>query len=213
LNILLLEDTYTLREQIAEYFSLLGHDVTECSDGDVFFEIDDYRIFDLFLLDLNVPNYSGLEILEFLHNEKIETPKVVITASADIASMKNSFQNGCCEYVKKPFSLEELEVRISRFFVDNYNLFEFAEKYIFDKEKNHLLCDDKEVKLTKIQKRIILYLITNRGRTCSVNEIIEYVTPDKLIDFSTLASHIKNIRQATTPNIIETLRGEGYRIV
>jgi len=213
LNILLLEDTYTLREQIAEYFSLLGHDVTKCADGDAFFELDDYRIFDLFLLDLNVPNFSGLEILEFLHNEKIETPKVVITASADIASMKNSFQHGCCEYVKKPFSLEELEVRINRFFTDNYNIFELSDKYLFDKEKNSLLCEDTEIKLTKIQKKIILYLLTNRGRTCSVNDIIEYITPDKLIDFSTLASHIKNIRQATTPNIIQTVRGEGYRIV
>lgn len=212
MNILILEDTYLLREQISEYFTFLGHSVTECHDGNSFFELNDYSKFDLFLIDLNLPDYNGVEILEFLNEEKIKVPRVVLTANADIRFMKNSFKNGCCEYLKKPFSLEELEIRVERFFSRDTNIFTIDDKFYFDKEKNQLFTQSREVELTKLHKKIILYLLINRDRVCSQDEIIDNISPDKLIELSTLASHIKNIRKATTPAFIVTVRGEGYRM-
>jgi DNA-binding response OmpR family regulator len=114
MNILLLEDEVMLHEAVAEYLERIGHVVTSFFDGQSALESILKQEFDILVLDINVPDLDGFELLQALHDHQIYTPAIYTSALIDIEDISRGFDLGAYDYLKKPFHLQELSIRIDR---------------------------------------------------------------------------------------------------
>ncbi len=112
MKILLLEDDVILQEIIEEFLIEEGYSVESFFDGEKALDAIGVGIYDMLLLDVNVPNIDGFEILSYLREIGNTTPAIYITSLAGIADLKKGFDLGADDYLKKPFELEELNARI-----------------------------------------------------------------------------------------------------
>ena len=114
MKILLLEDDPILSEIIEEFLCEHGYHVTLFYDGQEALDALFVDKFDILVLDINVPSLSGFELLKALKEAGIITPTIFITSLSQINDVKKGFALGAEDYLKKPFELEELLVRIER---------------------------------------------------------------------------------------------------
>lgn len=114
MKILLLEDDLQLNEAISQYLTSTGHVVISSRDGKTALEILNEQKFDLLVLDINVPEIDGLTLLEKIHAQKRMIPTIYISALIDIEDITRAFDLGCFDYLKKPFHLKELTLRINK---------------------------------------------------------------------------------------------------
>ena len=114
MKILLLEDDLMLNEMINEYLTSTGHVVKSTTRGEDCLNILDEEKFDLLILDINLPDINGFTILERLHEQKRMIPTIYISALIDIEDISRAFDIGCHDYLKKPFHLKELTIRINK---------------------------------------------------------------------------------------------------
>ena len=112
MKILLLEDDLILNEIIQEHLLGKNHNVTSVFSGDEAQEIIYTKTFDLMLLDVNVPNINGFELLKDLRDSGIKTPAIFLTSAHMLEDVEKGFKSGCDDYIKKPFELRELDLRI-----------------------------------------------------------------------------------------------------
>jgi len=119
MKILLLEDEIMLNESIQEYLEALGHRIDTYFDGLEAFDSIKKNSYDLLILDINVPGMDGLSFLETIHKLKIHVPTIYISALVDIEDISRAYNLGCFDYLKKPFHLKELALRLDRIVLSN----------------------------------------------------------------------------------------------
>ncbi len=215
MKILLLEDEVMLNESIKEYLELDGHVIDAFFDGMAAFDAIQKNIYDLLILDINVPGIDGLSVLEKLHMLKIHIPTIYISALVDIEDISRAYDLGCHDYLKKPFHLKELSLKI-----DKIKLADEAPKlhlrlsknYSYDQEHNLLLFKQKPQILTKRQSQIIDILARNRGMIVNFEQFSEYVWNDYLVDNATIRAEINRLKKTLHEDIIANVRGMGYMI-
>ena len=208
MKIAILEDDLMLGELIKEHLST-NNQVILFSNGD---EIEEYiydNKIDLLLLDINVPGLKGDKLLKNIRSNNNKTPVIFITSQTSSKDIKNGFELGCDDYIKKPFEFEELDARIE-YIKKVYNIEQIVEVngYIFDVERNILKKDKELINLTPKASLVLNYLIKNRGKVVSKDELIENLWGDDIPTESTLRTYIKMLRRIF-PNI-KTYRGNGY---
>ena len=113
MKILLLEDELMLQSSIEEYLIHLGHVVSSFAKGDFALESLKNEPYDILILDINVPHVDGFELLEHLRNSDILTPTIFISALVEIDDITKAFSLGASDYLKKPFHLKELGLRLN----------------------------------------------------------------------------------------------------
>ena len=106
MKILLLEDDIMLNEAISQYLEKVGHTVHSVKEGNECLDVLKDEVFDLLILDINVPNIDGLSILEKLHEQKRMVPTIFISALIDIEDITRAFDIGCHDYLKKTLSFK-----------------------------------------------------------------------------------------------------------
>ena len=111
-KILLLEDDLNLNETVSDYFDENGFEVVSAYDGDEALSLIYENSFDLLLLDVNVPNKNGFEVLKEVRNQKKTVPAIFITSLNSMDSLEEGFESGCDDYIRKPFELKELLIRV-----------------------------------------------------------------------------------------------------
>ncbi|MBF0265644.1 MAG: diguanylate cyclase [Gammaproteobacteria bacterium] len=114
MKILLIEDDVVLNETIDNYLSMKGNELTTFDDGANAIEVIDKSSFDLYIIDINIPNINGLELVKLIRLNDPDAPIIIITASMELGHFKSAYHLGCDDYLKKPFHLEELEIRINK---------------------------------------------------------------------------------------------------
>ena len=114
MKILLVEDDEMLNEMITEYINSTGHVIISTKTGQESLEILDSQKFDLLILDISLPDIDGFTILEKMHEQKRMVPTIYISALIDIEDISRAFDLGCFDYLKKPFHLKELTLRINK---------------------------------------------------------------------------------------------------
>lgn len=216
MKILLLEDDLILNEIIEEHLISLGYDVTTTYDGEEA-QIQAYdNVFDMFILDVNVPNISGFEFLNELRERKVMAPAIFITSLDSVDDVEKGFNSGCNDYLKKPFELKELEIRINnlrrQFKLDNISLYEIEKELFYNYDNKNLVIEGIEVALANKESKILEYFIKNPNRLISVDELISNIwgyedSPTN----STIRTYIKNIRKYLGEDIISNQKGVGYR--
>ena len=215
MKILLLEDEIMLNESIVEYLEALGHSIDSYFDGLDAFNSMKENSYDLLVLDINVPNMDGLTFLENIHELKIQTPAIYISALVDIEDISRAYNLGCFDYLKKPFHLKELALRLDRIILSNevprVHL-RLSKNYSYDQEHSTLLFNAQPQTLTKKQSQIIDLLARNRGMVVDFEQFCEYVWQDGFVDNATIRAEINRLKKTLHEDIIQNIRGMGYMI-
>lgn len=214
MKILLLEDELSLNKHITKYLTLKGHNVDAYDDGMELLDGANLYEYDFFIFDINVPNINGFEVLEFLRDKNIDMPVIIISAMLSINEIKRAYDLGCSDYLKKPFELLELELRVDSI-VKSFHFTEFVEfdeinKY--DLKNKQFFKDNILIELSKKQNEILYILIKNRGKVLSFDTISDYIYDDAYKDYHTISSHIRDIRKKMDIELIKNVRGVGYII-
>ncbi len=213
MKILLLEDDPMLAELMAEHLSEKGFEVEHYLDGEDAEDAILSKKFDILLLDVNVPGINGFELLKSMRERKDFTPAVMITSRNTSADLKEGFDIGCDDYIKKPFEFEELDARISHI-VRVYGLkrsepVELGEGLLFEPDRHRLVVNGEYVTLTPKASEILHYLYRNSGRIVSREELVQNLwSYEETPTDATLRSYIKVLRKHV-PQIV-TERGVGY---
>ena len=215
MKILLLEDDSVLSEIIEEFLLENGYHVASFFDGKEALSAIYAEHFDLFLLDINVPHMNGFELLQTLKEANIHTPAIYITSLDQISDVKKGFALGAEDYLKKPFDLEELLVRIERtkklHHIDTQKDHSLREGISFSPHALELITPQKRYKLRKKEAQLLEFFIKNSSRILSYDEIIEEVWRfDDVPTHSTLRTYIKTLRSYGLEKHIDNTKGLGY---
>lgn len=214
MKILLLEDDVILQEIIEEFLVEKGYDVESFFDGEKALDAIGNGSYDLLLLDVNVPNVDGFEILSYLRDIGNTTPAIYITSLAGIEALKKGFALGADDYLKKPFDLEELNIRIGHI----KRLYRLQDEIEFDGMKfipkaHQIMIDGEMIEMRQKEAQVLEYFIKNSGKIVSCDEIIENVWDDEHVPaHATIRTYIKNLRKIFGEReYFDNVKGEGYR--
>lgn len=215
MKVLLIEDDIQLNTTITNFLQLNDYEVVSLSDGEeAIITIDEVR-FDIYIIDINLPNVNGIDIVKYIRQKDTVTPIVIITASLELDNFKEAFKSGCDEYIKKPFYLEELEIRINNLIskVEENNLIHIADNIVYDMANEELSVDNKIVNLRKKEKRLLSILLKNVNRTVSTEIIQDYVWENEIKESYPLRQLMSDLKQKVCKNYsyIVTQKGIGYR--
>ena len=113
MNILLLEDDIALNKAIKKVLEIDHHIVNTFTDGQELLDSLDQR-YEIYILDINVPNISGLELLDIILGQNSQAKVIMISSNTDVQSLQTAYDLGCVDYLKKPFHITELRAKINR---------------------------------------------------------------------------------------------------
>lgn len=215
MKILLLEDEVMLNESIGEFLEQNNHTVESFFDGAKAYESLLSSSYDLLILDINVPNIDGLTLLEKIHALKIHTPAIYISALVDIEDISRAYTLGCYDYLKKPFHLKELSLKIDRIVLSSETPrvhLRLSKHYSYDQEHSTLLFQGETQVLSKRQSQIIDLLARNRGRVVDFEQFRIYVWDEQIVDNATIRAEINRLKKFLQENVIQNVRGMGYMI-
>ncbi len=214
MKILLLEDELMLNNAIAEYLKSIGHLVESFTDGESVMENIDSS-FDLLILDINVPKKDGFEVLEELNHKGFYIPVIFITALHDIEDITKAYDLGCREYIKKPFHLEELGIKINQILKkdqNNTSHMRLSENYSYSKDKKTLYFSGEPQTLTKKQLDIVHILALNINMIVDFERFRVDIWGGENIDNPTIRAEISRLKKALKEDFIKNIRGLGYKI-
>lgn len=220
-KILIVDDDKSLVEMLQKYFLLKGYSVYTAFSGMEAIEKVSLTP-DLILLDINLPEFDGLEVCKRIRND-ITCPILFLTARAEEQDRVNGLIMGGDDYIVKPFSLKELEARIiahlkrEERFRNNHKII-FKDRLQLDFINHSIKYDDKEIEFTKREYDIIEFLVLHAGQTFDREHIYESVWGiDGDGDSKTITELIRRIRQKlaiyTEQEFIQTVWGCGYKWV
>lgn len=218
MRILIVEDEIELCNTIAEGLSLDGYAVDTCYDGEKAYEQIIVENYDLVVLDLNLPNIDGIEILEKIRKENNEIKILVLSARGSVAHKVKGLDLGANDYLSKPFDFEELEARIRsllrRKFLQEDSILTFN-RISFDTNKRIAFIDGIEIELTKKEKAILEYMLLNSEKIISQEDLIEHAWDINSNNVSNsvrvhIASLRKKLKNEMKYDFIKTKIGEGY---
>lgn len=215
MKILLLEDDAMLNTAIKKYLQACGHIIDSFRDGESAFESVKRGSFDLFVLDINVPGLDGLSFLEKLYDTKIQTPAIFISALIDIEDISRAFELGCYDYLKKPFHLKELSLRIDKMLKNHKTPQEhtrLSEGYSYNEKLNELLLYNKVQIIPKRQLEIVSFLARNCGNVVNYDMFREYVWRNDEIDNATIISEVNRLKNSLKEDFIHNVRALGYLV-
>lgn len=216
MKILLLEDDPILSEIIEEFLCEHGYHVTLFYDGQEALDALFLDKFDILVLDINVPSLSGFELLKALKEAGIITPTIFITSLSQINDVKKGFALGAEDYLKKPFELEELLVRIERtkklHNIEQNETIKLSDTMTYEPFNNTLFSASENFQLRKKEAQLLDYFLSQQNRLLSFEEIIEEVWRfDEVPTHATVRTYIKNLRSYGLEANIENIKGVGYR--
>lgn len=215
MKVLLIEDDIQLNTTIKSFLESLNYEVVTSFDGYEAIELIDDDFFDLYLIDINIPNIDGLEIVKYIRQKDVSVPIVMITASLEIENLIEAYSNGCNEYIKKPFHLKELEIRINNLLdkiSDKEEIIQISENITYDMEYEELRIDNEIVPLRKKERRLLTILLLNVNHTVPTETICSYVWENEIKETYPLRQLVNELRKKLEKDrrFIFADKGVGY---
>lgn len=220
MRILVVEDNIVLAETIKEELcSNSNLDVSVLNNGeDALYDIE-RSIYDIIILDIMLPELSGIDILKDIRNKGIKTPVLMLTAKETLDDKVGAFSIGANDYITKPFYMEELIARVyavlrTTGYISNENMLEFKDLKI-NLEARKVYINDTEVELYKKQFDILEFFLMNKGQVLLKEQIYDRIWGiDSDIPLEIVEVHIsglrKNLLASGYNKYIKTKRGIGY---
>ncbi len=216
-KLLLLEDESALNETITEYLEEQGYEVVSVFDGDEAQDRVYETPFDLLLLDVNVPGIDGFSLLKAARETGTKTPAIFLTSRSALADVEDGFESGADDYLRKPFALKELLLRIENllkrnFHHDNTDKIELGEGLYYDTATLTLSKNGETIILGDKESRLLKLFIQRRGEL-----IVHEVIKEQLWGFDeepsddALRTYIKHLRQIVGKENIVSHKRLGYQ--
>jgi two-component system, OmpR family, response regulator ResD len=219
-KILVVDDEEKIRALVKKYAAFEGYMVTEAANGMEAVEICESQDFDIIILDIMMPVLDGFSACREIRKSK-QTPVLMLSARGEEYDRIHGFELGVDDYVVKPFSPKELMLRIDAIIRRSKGVGKNGDNDVLsfegltvDFSARTVLIDNKRVEMTPKEYELLFYLVKNRGRALTRENLITDVWGyDYYGDDRTLDTHIKLLRQhlAGYARFIVTLRGVGYR--
>ncbi len=209
MKILLLEDNKRLNETIKKRLEAKGYEVDSFLDGREAYEaIDNGYI--CFVLDINVPRLNGIDLLKKIRDFYTETPVIIISSTVELEMIKDAYSIGCNDYLKKPFYIDELEIKIDKLCNISKEIIELGENCIFDFKKSLLKVGEREEHLSKKEKLLLSLLINEKGSVVTFDRIQAMVWEGNFTTLDSIRSLVRRLRKKIPFECIETIVNVGY---
>jgi len=218
-KILLLEDDANLNETVTEFLSELGYKVISVYDGYEAQEKLYESKYDLLLLDVNTPGISGFELLKEARLEDVVAPAIFITSLDSVDDLEKGFDSGCDDYIRKPFSLRELKIRVETllrrgFYHESKDLISITSTIAYDTKNNELIIDEKVVSLGHKESKLLKLFMKNEGEVVVHERIYKHLWDfDEEPSDTALRTYIKNIRKIVGKEKIVSIKKQGYKFI
>ena len=208
IKLMLLEDEYLLNKTIQTYLRSKEIEVDAFLEG--FDALDSIgNDYDLFILDIDIPNINGLEVLEEIRSSYPEVPVIMISATIDMGMITKAYSLGCSDYLKKPFDIKELELKIRAFTRSVDNLVKITTELTYDKENKEFHYKKELITLTQKEALFFSILLKNRGHIMS-HEKLEYLLWNEKESSGHLRQLVNRFRKKIPEQIIYNRVNEGY---
>ena len=212
IKILLVEDDELASEILYDYLKDCGFEVTPvftATDSVAYLKQNDY---DLVLLDINLPDFDGYEVLKSIKNY-LSLPIIITSANSDTKEKLLAFKYGASDYMVKPLDLEELEARIWVHLGKNSDINMDDESQLLNLKEDTIYFKNEPMSLTSIEFDILSILIENKNKVVKRSELVESLS--SISSERSLDNHIKNIRKklndnGNKPTYLKTEYGVGY---
>jgi DNA-binding response OmpR family regulator len=227
---LIVDDDLSMRLLLAEYFRRLGYDVEEKESAEDALAPALSGDFACFIFDVSMPGMSGLELLKRVRERGIQTPAMFLTAHDAVDDKVAGFQAGADDYLAKPFSPRELEVRVEALLrragrlsqgdgekQDKGERFEIGD-LVIDKRRHEVTIGGERVDLTPLEFHILERLASEPGRAWSRNDLLDEVWSTEYEGYQrNVDPHINRLRRKIeadpkNPRYVLTVRGVGYKL-
>ena len=217
-KVLLVEDDLQMQSLIVDYLKDYGFIVTAFDNPkDV---LEDFKLnsdYSIIILDLMLPFMDGFDLFNKLKEIK-NIPIIISTARGDIGNKIHGFELGADDYLAKPYEPRELVLRIESILKRNSNKSFKVGDFTIDKDNRAVLIDDYAIDFTKIEFEIFIYLVENKNKISSREQILNATSLDFNTKNRTIDMHISNIRakigdDSKNPKYIKSVWGIGYKFV
>ncbi len=215
MRILLVEDDKDLNRQLADSLESAGYVVDKAFDGEEGHFLGDTEPYDAVVLDIGLPEMDGITVLENWRQANRNMPVLMLTARDRWSDKVAGIDAGADDYVAKPFHTEEVLARLRaliRRAAGHASAEIEAGPVTLDTKQSRVTMNGKPVKLTSHEYRLLSYLLHHRGEVVSRTELIEHLyDQDFDKDSNTIEVFVGRLRKKLYPDLIETVRGLGYR--
>lgn len=217
-KVLLVEDDLQMQSLIVDYLKDYGFIVTAFDNPkDVLEDFKTNNDYSIIILDLMLPFMDGFDLFNKLKEIK-NIPIIISTARGDIGNKIHGFELGADDYLAKPYEPRELVLRIESILKRNSNKSFKIGDFTIDKDNRAVLIDDYTIDFTKIEFEIFIYLIENKNKISSREQILNATSLDFNTKNRTIDMHISNIRakigdDSKNPKYIKSVWGIGYKFV
>lgn len=224
-KLMIVDDDAEMRTLLAEYFRRLGFEVAEKESGPAALQAATTDRFDCFILDVAMPEMSGLDLLKKLRERGISTPALFLTAHDLLDDKVAGFEAGADDYLAKPFSPRELEYRIEALLRRGQLAPQSADDermaigdLIVDKRRHEVSRAGAKIDLTPLEFQILELLASEPGRAWSRNDLLDRVWSTEYEGYQrNIDPHINRLRKKLeadpkNPHYVLTVRGVGYKL-
>jgi DNA-binding response OmpR family regulator len=213
MKVLFVEDDRLLGDSLTEYLQSEGFITDWVYDPREVMDLLEVSRYDVIVLDLIMPHIGGEELIKAIREKDKETPILVLTAKQRLEDKRTCFELGADDYLTKPFEMEELVLRLKAL----YRRKNPQDVVVIDEvevcfSKEMVKVKGKPISLSKKDWLVLKFLVENRGRFVSHEEILNYVWGDEPVGEEVVRAHIKNLRKLMPEGFIKTMKGRGYRV-
>lgn len=217
MKILLLEDDVALADIVSEYLQDNHFETDLVYDGEEALNHAYETRYDLYIFDVNVPAIKGFDLLKILRDNGDATPTIFVTSLNDIDDVSKGFESGADDYLKKPFELAELLLRIKNiqkrsFTQQRSTVIQIDENITFDIDTELLHTKNGSVSLPQKELKLLKHFLQHPNEIITFENLYKVIWDyDETVSAESLRAHIKNLRKHFTKDMIQNLRGLGYR--
>lgn len=218
-KILLLEDDANLNETVSEFLTEHGHDVVSVYDGYEAQEKLYESKYDLLLFDVNTPGINGFTLLKEAREAAVLAPAIFITSLDSVDDLEKGFESGCDDYIRKPFVLKELLIRVETllkrdFFHEAKELIAISDTIGYDRKNNELIIDNESISLGNKESILLKLFMKNNGEVLAHERIYEHLwNYDEEPSDTALRTYIKNLRKLVGKDRIVSIKKQGYKFI
>lgn len=225
-RLLIVDDDADMRLLLAEYFRRLGFNVEEEESGAAALDPALSGRFDCFIFDVSMPGMSGLDLLRRVRERGVQTPAMFLTAHDAIDDKVAGFEAGADDYLAKPFSPRELEIRVEALLRRSPAIEQSSNgqeriqvgDLVIDKRRHEVSRAGSRVDLTPLEFQILELLASEPGRAWSRNALLDQVWSTEYEGYQrNIDPHINRLRKKLetdpkNPHYVLTVRGVGYKL-
>lgn len=215
-KILLLEDDELFASTLLDYLEESNFDVDVVNDGEEALNKSYKNRYDLYLFDINVPKIDGCELLKSLRDNGIKIPTIFLTSYNDDTTLNKCFSNGCDDYIKKPFKVTELLLRINAVLRRTsrvLNEVKISPTTHYDYNSRKVFCNNKEIPLSMKMLQLLELFIENNNKVVVNQEIIDRLWSSyEEHSEGSIRLYITKIRAIVGKEKIQNIKKVGYTI-